>query len=81
MRAATQSVVSQVQATVTVAVAAVLILFSSGCAERQPLHLVAKGITKITYNPRNCEQMPDGRVHCKDVIFTTALVDVSQHNK
>ena len=72
---------SRLPALACVAAATVILVFSTGCAERPPLHLVSKGITKITYNPHNCEEMQDGRIRCKDVIFTTALVDVSQRNK
>ena len=52
------------------------ILFLNACATMErPFRFHANSITKISYDPKNCTQMPDGKFKCKDVIFTVAAVE------
>lgn len=54
--------------------AAILIVLT-GCAVQKPLRFTPKSISRIQYDPRNCTQTPDGRFHCKDVVFTVTSID------
>jgi hypothetical protein len=80
MKAAFNIKMSRYRAHTGIAVV-IIILICTGCAEHAPLRFAPKGITRVSYNPRNCEELPDGRFKCKEVIFTTAMVDVSKGNK
>lgn len=42
---------------------------------QKPFRFHANSITRITYDPNNCSQLPDGKFKCKDVIFTVAAVE------
>jgi hypothetical protein len=45
---------------------------------QKPFRFTAKSITRISYDPAHCSQLPDGRFQCKDVVFTVATVQPSQ---
>ncbi len=60
---------------------ALLFVLPTGCAARAPLHFAPQGVMRVTYNPNNCSELPDGKFKCKDVIFTTGIIDVSQKQK
>jgi hypothetical protein len=47
----------------------------SGCAAQKPMAFHANSISKISYDPKNCVQLPDGAYRCKDVIFTVSSVE------
>jgi len=53
----------------------ILVLFLNACAVQQPFRFRANSITKVTYDPNNCTQLPNGKFKCKDVIFTVATVE------
>ena len=53
----------------------ILVLFLNACAVQQPFRFHPKSVTRVTYDPRNCTQLPDGKFKCKDVIFTVATVE------
>ncbi len=59
------------------AVAAALLMLTA-CAVQKPFHFhfAPRNISKISYNPKNCVEMPDGTFKCKDVIFTVGAVDI-----
>jgi len=47
-----------------------------GCSAHIPLyHFAAKSISKISYNPQKCTEMPDGKFLCKDVVFTVNSIE------
>ena len=56
---------------------ATALLGLTACAVQRPFHFVPRSISKISYDPKNCVEMPDGKFKCKDVIFTVAAVDVT----
>ena len=54
----------------------IITLFLNACATMErSFRFHASSITKISYDPKNCMQMPDGKFKCKDVIFTVAAVE------
>ena len=53
----------------------ILLPFLNACAIQQPFRFHANSVTRITYDPNNCTQMPDGKFKCKDVIFTVSKVE------
>lgn len=57
------------------AVIPLLSLCLNGCAMRKPFRFQASSITRITYDPASCSQLPDGKFKCKDVVFTVAAVE------
>ena len=52
-----------------------LSFFLNVCAMQKPFRFRASSITKITYDPASCSQLPDGKFKCKDVVFTVATVE------
>ena len=56
---------------VAVAFASVL----SGCALQKPFLFRPSSVTRITYDPKTCTQMPDGKFKCRDVVFTVSTVE------
>jgi hypothetical protein len=56
---------------VTAALAGVL----SGCVLHKPFLFRPSSVTKITYDPKTCTQMPDGKFKCRDVVFTVSTVE------
>jgi hypothetical protein len=59
----------------SMAVAAVLLALTA-CAVQKPFRFAPKSISRISYNPKNCSQMPDGTFRCRDVIFTVTAVEI-----
>ena len=53
-----------------------MLLALTACAVQKPFRFAPKSISRISYNPRNCSQMPDGTFRCRDVIFTVTAVEV-----
>jgi hypothetical protein len=58
-----------------------LIAFLGGCAAQKPFQFHANSITKISYDPKNCTELPDGTFRCKDVVFTVTSVEPVQAKK
>ena len=53
-----------------------LALMMSACAFQQPMYRFrVNSISKISYDPRNCVEMPDGKFKCKDVVFTVKSIE------
>lgn len=59
-----------------VIVAAALSLTLTACAVQKPFRFAPRNVSRITYDPKNCVEMPNGKFKCKDVIFTVAAVEV-----
>ncbi len=59
----------------------VLIALLSGCAAQKPFQFHANAIQKISYDPKNCTELPDGKFRCKDVVFTVSSVEPIQAGK
>jgi hypothetical protein len=55
-----------------------LMLILNGCAAQKPFQFHANSITRISYNPKNCTELPNGKFRCKDVIFHVAAVEPTQ---
>jgi len=70
----TQPAAGKCQSWVLCLILPVLVLFLNACAMHQPFRFHANSITRITYDPNHCTQLPDGKFKCKDVIFTVATV-------
>jgi hypothetical protein len=56
---------------------AALMLIVNGCAVQRMYRFTPKSVTRINYDPKHCTQMQDGRIKCKDVVFTVASIDAS----
>jgi hypothetical protein len=53
-----------------------LALMMSACVMQHPMYLFrANSVSKISYDPKNCVEMPDGRFKCKDVVFTVKSIE------
>jgi hypothetical protein len=52
----------------------VCLLAAPGCTAKKPLRWGPKDVRRVTYNPKDCRELPDGRVECKRVIFTLGTV-------
>ncbi|MBZ5531425.1 MAG: hypothetical protein LAO20_08335 [Acidobacteriia bacterium] len=52
------------------------LLILTGCAAQKPLRFAPKSVSKVSYDPRNCTELPDGKFRCKDVVFTVSAVQV-----
>ncbi len=48
----------------------------TGCVVQKPIHLLPKSISRVTYDPKSCTEMPDGNFRCKDVVFHITAVQV-----
>jgi hypothetical protein len=59
------------------AAAAILPLLLNACAIQKSYRFTTKSVTKISYNPRSCTELPDGRYKCKDVVFTVSAIEPS----
>jgi hypothetical protein len=43
----------------------------SGCANAPRMYgFRANAVSKISFDPKNCTELPDGKFKCKDVVFT-----------
>ena len=71
----TQHAADKSRSSVLCLILPILVLFLNACAVQQPFRFHAKSVTKVTYDPNNCTQLPDGKFKCKDVIFTVATVE------
>jgi len=60
---------------VLLAVAPALIIALSGCALHKPFLFHPSSVTRVTYDPKTCTEMPDGRFKCRDVVFTVSTVE------
>lgn len=58
--------------------AGVIILLSAGCAEHTVLHFAPSGVMRVSYNPKDCVELPNGQFKCKQVIFTAGIIDASK---
>jgi hypothetical protein len=59
----------------------VLIALLSGCAAQKPFQFHANAIQKISYDPKNCTELPDGAFRCKNVVFIVSSVEPVQAKK
>jgi hypothetical protein len=50
-------------------------LFLLGCAAQHSYRFVPKSVTRISYDPKQCVELPDGRYKCKDVVFTVSEIE------
>jgi hypothetical protein len=51
------------------------LLFLTACAVQNSYRFAAKSITRISYDPKQCVEMPDGKYKCKDVVFTVSAIE------
>jgi hypothetical protein len=57
-------------------VGSLLALFMTACAIPRPMYRFhANSVSRISYDPKNCVAMPDGRFKCKDVLFTVNVIE------
>ena len=53
-----------------------LALMMSACVVQHPMYRFrANSVSRISYDPKNCVEMPDGRFKCKDVVFTVQSIE------
>jgi len=53
----------------------VVVFFLDACAVQRPFHFRPTSVTRVTYDPSRCSEMPDGKFKCKDVVFTVGAVE------
>jgi hypothetical protein len=53
-------------------------LLLTACAAQRPFQFHANSITKISYDPKHCTELPNGKFRCKDVIFQISTVEPVQ---
>ena len=53
----------------------VVVFILDGCAIQRPFHFRPASVTRVTYDPNHCSEMPDGKFKCKDVVFTVSTVE------
>jgi hypothetical protein len=58
--------------------AGVIVLLSTGCAEHSSLHFAPSGVMRVSYNPKDCVELPNGQFKCKQVVFTAGIIDASK---
>ena len=46
----------------------------SGCAVQNRYAFSPKAISRVTYNPKDCKEQPDGTFRCKQVVFTVNAI-------
>jgi hypothetical protein len=51
------------------------LLFLTGCAAQHSYRFVPRSITRISYDPKQCVELPDGKYRCKDVVFTVSAIE------
>lgn len=51
------------------------LLFLTACAVQNTYRFTSKSITRVTYDPKHCVELPDGRYKCKDVLFTVNAIE------
>jgi hypothetical protein len=51
------------------------LLFLTACAVQNSYRFTAKSVTRISYDPKQCVELPDGRYKCKDVLFTVSAIE------
>ncbi|HKF22649.1 MAG TPA: hypothetical protein VKE93_13855 [Candidatus Angelobacter sp.] len=51
------------------------LLFLTACAVQNTYRFTSKSITRVTYDPKQCVELPDGRYKCKDVLFTVSAIE------
>lgn len=53
-----------------------LALLMSACAVQKPMYRFrASSVSRITYDPKRCAELPDGSFRCKDVVFTVNSIE------
>jgi hypothetical protein len=52
-----------------------MLSFLTACAVQNSYRFTSKSITRVTYDPKQCVELPDGRYKCKDVLFTVSAIE------
>jgi hypothetical protein len=47
----------------------------SGCTVAKNYKFSSKAVTNVSYNPKDCVEMVNGKFKCKDVVFTVATIE------
>jgi hypothetical protein len=59
-------------------VAAVLVSGCAGANATRNFTFHANNITRVSYDPKLCTQLPDGTFRCKNVVFTVNAITPEQ---
>jgi hypothetical protein len=51
------------------------LLLLAGCAVQHAYRFAPRSITRVSYDPKHCVELPDGRYKCKDVVFTVSSIE------
>lgn len=62
----------------TIAIVTCLLVLT-GCVAHRPFLFSSKSISKVSYDPKACIELPDGKFRCRDVVFTVNTVHVSPY--
>jgi len=49
--------------------------FLTACAAQNSYRFTSRSVTRISYDPKQCVELPDGRYKCKDVVFTVSAIE------
>ena len=70
-----RAVVKQARTVILLVLVSVMMVFLQGCAFQRPFHFHPSSVTRITYNPSRCKEIPGGQFKCSDVVFSVAAVE------
>ena len=70
-----RAVVKQARTVVPLVLVYAMMVFLQGCAMQRPFHFHPSSVTRITYNPSRCKEIPGGQFKCSDVVFSVAAVE------
>jgi len=70
-----RAVVKQARTVILLVLVSVMVVFLQGCIVQRPFHFHPSSVTRITYNPSRCKEIPGGQFKCSDVVFSVAAVE------
>lgn len=56
-------------------VIACTLLLLTGCATQHAYRFAPKSVTRISYDPKQCIELQDGKYKCKEVVFTVSGIE------
>ena len=69
------SVVKQARTVILLVLVSVVMVFLQGCIVQRPFRFHASSVTRITYDPSRCREIPGGQFKCSDVVFSVSAVE------
>ena len=69
------AVVKQARTVILLVWVSVMTVLLQGCVMQRPFHFHPNSVTRITYNPSRCKEIPGGQFKCSDVVFSVSAVE------